>query len=78
MLRNLPAQGLNDPRDDNGGWGRRSLLRRSRGAPLRSPLLRLGPAHAVVPLSLSSRLVVLVRSLASRLSAARLAAAFGV
>lgn len=49
----MPAQGLHDPRDDNGGWGRRSLLRRSRGIPLRSPLLRLAPAHAVVPLSLS-------------------------
>ena len=57
MLRNLPAQGLHDPRDDNGGWRRRSLLRRSRGIPLRSPLLRLAPAHAVVPLSLSLSLV---------------------
>ena len=53
----MPAQGLHDPRDDNGGWGRRSLLRRSRGIPLRSPLLRLAPAHAVVPLSLSLSLV---------------------
>ena len=53
----MPAQGLHDPRDDNGGWRRRSLLRRSRGIPLRSPLLRLAPAHAVVPLSLSLSLV---------------------